>query len=430
MSTRAKPSRERRRDRDAAAGRRVLDGVREQVRDDLSDAAAVADQLERRARGLEDESMNPGLGREQLDLLRQELAQLERLEREREAPGVHLLHVEEIVDQAREAARLAVHGREIALARHLVEVALQEQLDEAEDAGERRAQLVRDGRDELGLDPCSGAFGGDLADHDHAADEIAGGVAHRPGVPLERAADSAQLELVLGRAVGVVRDRLHRGEVRGRVDEAVGDRRTLIQGGGLGNAEQLNGKALDDRVGEQRTALQVDQADAVDAGVEQGAVDVHAPLEQLGGRGDPPHRPHDRAGEVDGERHDQEHRAREAGDARRERNRSRRVRTGLGIVGDGRRGGDVARGTVRATRRRGAGLRRRRPSIARRPGRRAPSRPAARRSRGCTSATSRRWRGRRAPPAASRPGAPRMPPPGRGKRRGSASRDPGTAPAA
>ena len=99
----------RRRDRHGAAGRRVLDGVREQIRDHLADAAAVADHRERLVRQLEDEPVARRLGGEQLDLLGQQGAQLERLERECEAPGFDPLDVEEIVDQLREAPRLPVH---------------------------------------------------------------------------------------------------------------------------------------------------------------------------------------------------------------------------------------------------------------------------------------------------------------------------------
>jgi hypothetical protein len=79
------------------------------------------------------------------------LAELERLECERETPGVDLFEVEEVVDQRGETLRFPVNGVEVAPARILVELTLEEELDEAEHARKRRSQLVRDGRNELGL---------------------------------------------------------------------------------------------------------------------------------------------------------------------------------------------------------------------------------------------------------------------------------------
>ena len=221
-----------------------------------------------------------GLRGEDLDLVLEQRCQLERLEREREAPGLDLLHVEEVVDQRRQPLRLAVDRLQVAPARVVVEVVVHQQLREAEHARERRAQLVRDGGDELGLEPRGVALGGDLADHDDAADQLAGGVVHGARVALEGPADIGELEVVPRRAVGIGGDRLHGGEVGRRVGEAVGDGRALLQRGVLGDSEDLRREVLDHGVREQRAALEVDQADAVDACVEQRAVDVDEPLER------------------------------------------------------------------------------------------------------------------------------------------------------
>ena len=43
--------------------------------------------------------MTRRLHREELDLVREQLAEIERLEREREATGLDLLQVEEVVDE-------------------------------------------------------------------------------------------------------------------------------------------------------------------------------------------------------------------------------------------------------------------------------------------------------------------------------------------
>ena len=145
-----------------------------------ADAVAVADhRAAARPAASSSSAVVRRLRREELDLVLEQLAELERLEREREAPGLDLLQVEEVVDERRQPLRLAVDRLQVALARVLVEVLVHEQLGEAEHARERRAQLVRDGRDELGLEPRGLALGGDLAHDDDAADQLAGRVAHR-----------------------------------------------------------------------------------------------------------------------------------------------------------------------------------------------------------------------------------------------------------
>ena len=72
----------------------------------------------------------------------QKLAELERLECDREASRFHLLEVEEVIDRPREALRFPVNGVQVAAAGLFVEVAVEQELDEAEHAGKRRSQLV------------------------------------------------------------------------------------------------------------------------------------------------------------------------------------------------------------------------------------------------------------------------------------------------
>ena len=73
--------------------------------------------------------------------------------RELEPAVLDPLHVEEVLEQRSETAALGVDDPEVVPARLEVEVPLEEERREAEDAGERRPQLVRDDRDQLGLEP-------------------------------------------------------------------------------------------------------------------------------------------------------------------------------------------------------------------------------------------------------------------------------------
>ena len=193
------------------------------------------------------------------------------------------------------------------------------------------------------------ALGGDLAHDDDAADQLAGGVAHRPGVALERAPHVGELEVVLRRALGVVRDRVQRGDERRRIGHAVGDGRALLQRRVLGQSEDVARELLDHGVGEQRAAVEVDEADAVDARVEQRAVDVDALFELLGLGLHTARRPHDRAREVESEGEDQQHRTGEARDARTDRQPPGRVRACLLAFPAGGLGRDQ-RGEQRADR--------------------------------------------------------------------------------
>ena len=61
------------------------------------------------------------------------------------------LHVEKVLEQRGESARLRVDDAEVVAAGRRVEVALEQERREAEHARERRPQLVRDDVDELRL---------------------------------------------------------------------------------------------------------------------------------------------------------------------------------------------------------------------------------------------------------------------------------------
>ena len=128
-----------RRDGHRSAAGRILDRVGEQVGDHLADAIAVPDQRQRMTRRGELEPVTRGLRREEVHLLLQELVQVERFEREREAPRLQPLQIEEVVDQPGQALGLADDRLEVATGRVLVEVVMQQELREAEDGRQRGA---------------------------------------------------------------------------------------------------------------------------------------------------------------------------------------------------------------------------------------------------------------------------------------------------
>ena len=95
------------------------------------------------------------VGGDQVDLAVDELADVDGLRVELHPAAVPLLRREEALDQAREPLALVVDDLDVLL--HglavLFGVALQQQPRVPEDAGQRRAQLVRDDRDQLRLRP-------------------------------------------------------------------------------------------------------------------------------------------------------------------------------------------------------------------------------------------------------------------------------------
>src|SRR5712691_5154598 len=167
---------------------RVLDRVREEVADDLGDPVAFSEDDQRLPREDRNELVHGALGRVQLYLAGEDFRQVERLERQREVPLLDALQVEEVVDQRGQTATLAVDDLEVPLPRLLVDVVTKEQLRESQHPRQRRTQLVRHRRDELGLEPLRLAFGGRFVDDEDAAEPLAVNVEHRCREAHERAA--------------------------------------------------------------------------------------------------------------------------------------------------------------------------------------------------------------------------------------------------
>ncbi len=149
-------------DLDLAALGRELDRVAEQVPDDLLQAAAVCRHRRQRAdRGRAVRRMSLALAPGSADsiALFTMSAQRDLLHVEPNLAGHDAAEVEQVVDQPHLRARIAVDHLEAALElfrRRGVGLALQD-LRPAEDRAERRAQLVRQRREELVLD-ASGAL--------------------------------------------------------------------------------------------------------------------------------------------------------------------------------------------------------------------------------------------------------------------------------
>ena len=76
---------------------------------------------------------------------------VDELPRALETALLDALHVEEVVDQLRQPARLRVDDPQVVPAGLRVELSRQEELCEPEHAGKRGSQLVRDGVHEIGL---------------------------------------------------------------------------------------------------------------------------------------------------------------------------------------------------------------------------------------------------------------------------------------
>ena len=129
----------------------VLDGVREQIRDDLVDAHAVPSTDDRLA--LDPHSHELALGlRVTVDHFAHERAELDVLHVEANAARHDARDVEQVVDQARHASHLLLRARRVALESFLGERLLArvpgKELDAKLQRRERRSQLVRGQRDE------------------------------------------------------------------------------------------------------------------------------------------------------------------------------------------------------------------------------------------------------------------------------------------
>ena len=189
-------------DLDLAAGRRVLDGVVEQVREHLTQPLAVAaDERERPV----DVRADPhlvltalGSGRRLLD----ELADVDVRERVAEAARLDPRRVEDVGDELGEPLRLVLDQPEerLALLGRELAPALVQRPRRADDRGHRAPQLVRDERDEVRAERreppelldgrALGLVGADVLD----------------GAPEEAAEEGDELDLVLGERVGLGAD--------------------------------------------------------------------------------------------------------------------------------------------------------------------------------------------------------------------------------
>src|SRR5262249_39268571 len=130
---------------------RVLDRVREQVRNHLREPVRVAVHRQRRRRQRDVEQVLGALAREEVGLLADDGAHVDEVPRDRELPLLEALHVEEVVDERSEAPGLCLDDPQILAALLVGHVPLEQDGREAEHARERGPQLVRDHADELGL---------------------------------------------------------------------------------------------------------------------------------------------------------------------------------------------------------------------------------------------------------------------------------------
>ena len=175
-------------DVDGGVGRRELDGVADQIDHRLQNAVGIDEQLRRRG---VDEDLHAGAVGHRLHRfagLLQQLGDWHRLSMQLHAARVHLLQVEDVVDQPAEAIGVGERDVEHALpfGRRIAEQAGAEEPDGAADGGQRRAQFVADGGDEFVFHPLDGQPLADVAEGDDDAgrgtegvDDGAGGVFDR-----------------------------------------------------------------------------------------------------------------------------------------------------------------------------------------------------------------------------------------------------------
>ena len=144
---------ERHVDGDLAAGRRRVQRVRDEVRDDLQDAVAVAEH-DRRARG---EHLQLDLAGARLlalgaDRSLADVEEVDLLDVERELARLEAREVEQVADQALQAPGLGEHDLERGVLLLLaLDHAVGDRLHVALDRRQRRAQLVRDAHQEVAL---------------------------------------------------------------------------------------------------------------------------------------------------------------------------------------------------------------------------------------------------------------------------------------
>ena len=151
----ATPSTAVSRDLDASAGRRELERVRDEVVEHLREPRGIA--LQRHGQALRARRQLDLLGRGRrlrgLDALGHERLELDRPQLEGELARVDLRQEEQVADEVEQPRGVPVDDPEVAQLLLVEPAVVAQQLDVAADRGQRRAQLVRDERDELVLQP-------------------------------------------------------------------------------------------------------------------------------------------------------------------------------------------------------------------------------------------------------------------------------------
>src|SRR5262245_25763292 len=151
------------------AVRRVLDGVLDEVDEHLAQLLLVGAhgrKLLRRGEIERDAFREVGAGG--VDDARGDHSRVDGLDRQLEPPGVEVAREQEVVDDLGEAAGLVLDDLEQPVARLVadVDVLTADRDRGAVDRGQRRAQLVRDGRDEVGAHLLEGAVLGQVAERE------------------------------------------------------------------------------------------------------------------------------------------------------------------------------------------------------------------------------------------------------------------------
>ena len=215
-------------DRDAdVALVRELEGVRQQVEDDLLHLLAIAVQHGRPRRQVEvhRQADAPHDRLELRDHLADHLAHVDRAEPDRHAAGLDARDVEALVDDRQQVLAVGVDAREVLVLRLRERAgdALAEHLRVPEDRVERRAELVRDVGQELRL--CGGGLlDGEVLPPQHLVllDEL-GGRRLDLGRELRRRGLELRVEArLVERLAPVVEDGDDRLEVAARADHLAG----------------------------------------------------------------------------------------------------------------------------------------------------------------------------------------------------------------
>ena len=141
------------RDRRAAARRRELRGVVQEVVDDLADPRPIAehDDVRRRSEQLDGDLAGLEGGRVVLDRRVDELVQLEPLLVQADLPARDARDVEQVVDQARQLPDLTIDHGERPPRLLSAGIGVPEHVGAVADRAERIAKLVREHREELRL---------------------------------------------------------------------------------------------------------------------------------------------------------------------------------------------------------------------------------------------------------------------------------------